>query len=151
MKSEFVGFLSSLSFAYSHACQPVCRELQLTQTAFDILMFLANHPEYNTARDICRYRGIKSNLVSFTVDKLVREGYLFRRPVPEDRRKIALICTEKSAPVIERGRTVQNEFSCAMMENLTQEDRIRMESYMSVMQKNADRLRYAGNIPEKKE
>ena len=32
--------------------QPLCHELKLPQTAFDILMFLANNPEYKTARDI---------------------------------------------------------------------------------------------------
>ena len=61
---------------YENLCQPVCRECGIAQTALDILMFLANNPEYYTARDICRVRGIKANLVSFHVEKLVQEGYL---------------------------------------------------------------------------
>lgn len=38
--------------AYSAMCKPLCQELKLPQTAFDILMFLANNPDCTTARDI---------------------------------------------------------------------------------------------------
>lgn len=36
---------------YENLCQPVCREWGIAQTALDILMFLANNPEYYTARE----------------------------------------------------------------------------------------------------
>jgi DNA-binding MarR family transcriptional regulator len=48
----------------------------LGKVAFDILLFLANNPEYKTASDIVEYRGIKANLVSVNVDKLVHDRYL---------------------------------------------------------------------------
>ena len=59
--------------AYSAMCKPLCQELKLPQTAFDILMFLANNPGLDTARDICTYRGLKPGIVSFHVEKLVQE------------------------------------------------------------------------------
>ena len=46
------------------------------KVAFDILLFLVNNPEYKTASDIVEYRGIKANLISVNVDKLVRDRYL---------------------------------------------------------------------------
>ena len=67
--------------AYSAMCKPLCQELKLPQTAFDILMFLANNPDCTTARDIVEIRKIKANLVSVNVDRLVQEGYLERRAV----------------------------------------------------------------------
>ena len=67
--------------AYSAMCKPLCQELRLPQTAFDILMFLANNPDCTTARDIVEIRKIKANLVSVNVDRLVQEGYLERRAV----------------------------------------------------------------------
>mgnify|MGYP001129024661 CR=1 FL=1 len=57
-------FARKISLAYNAECKALCRELHLPQTAFDILMFLANNPEYNTARDIVNVRKIKANLVS---------------------------------------------------------------------------------------
>ena len=82
-----IEFTMKLSAAYSAVCRPLCHELNLPQTAFDILMFLANNPEYTTARDIVEVRKIKANLVSINVDKLVGEGYLLRggrRRPPKD-------------------------------------------------------------------
>ena len=90
--------------AYNAMCKPLCQELKLPQTAFDILMFLANNPDCTTARDIVEIRKIKANLVSVNVDRLVQEGYLERRAVAGDRRKTQLLCTEKAQPVIARGR-----------------------------------------------
>lgn len=80
MKFNF-EFAEKISRTYSDECRPLCHELKLPQTAFDILMFLANNPEYKTARDIVEIRKIKANLVSVNVDKLVNEGYLEREPV----------------------------------------------------------------------
>ncbi len=99
--------------AYSAMCKPLCQELKLPQTAFDILMFLANNPDCTTARDIVEIRKIKANLVSVNVDRLVQEGYLERRAVAGDRRKTQLLCTEKAQPVIARGREVQERFFAA--------------------------------------
>ena len=64
--------------AYNAMCKPLCQELKLPQTAFDILMFLANNPDCTTARDIVEIRKIKANLVSVNVDRLVQEGFFAR-------------------------------------------------------------------------
>ena len=99
-----------IALAYSAACKPLCRELGLPQTAFDILMFLGNNPEYKTASEIVEIRRIKANLVSVNVDRLVQEGYLIRRQAAGDRRKTELLCTDKAQPVIARGRQLQSAF-----------------------------------------
>ena len=88
----------------------------------DILLFLANNPGMDTARDICTYRHLKPSIVSFHVDNLVQQGYLERQDIPEDRRKCRLVCTDKAAPVIRRGRAVQETFSRQLTEGLTPEE-----------------------------
>lgn len=37
-------FAQKTALAYHAVCKPLCQKLGLTQTAFDILMFLANNP-----------------------------------------------------------------------------------------------------------
>ena len=88
-----IEFVQKFNLAYNTMCKPLCQQLKLPQTAFDILMFFGNNPEYRTASDVVEIRKIKANLVSVNVDKLVREGYLERREAPDDRRKTLLfIC-----------------------------------------------------------
>ena len=73
--SEIMLFSDNFVQAYEKMCQLLCREFQIPQTAFDILMFLSNNPQYHTASDIVHLRKIKPNLVSFHVEKLVRERF----------------------------------------------------------------------------
>ena len=107
---------------YAAAMQPLCRREGLAPNGVDILLFLANNPGMDTARDICTYRHLKPSIVSFHVDNLVQQGYLERQDIPEDRRKCRLVCTDKAAPVIRRGRAVQETFSRQLTEGLTPEE-----------------------------
>ena len=126
--------------AYSAVCKPLCQELKLPQTAFDILMFLANNPDCKTARDVVEIRHIKANLVSIHVEKLVREGYLERRAVQGDRRKTELLCTEKAQPVIVRGRAVQEAFFARLLKNTDEPTREAFFRTMEIIGKNLDEI-----------
>ena len=117
-----VEFANKTGLVYSAVCKPLCQQLHLPQTAFDILMFLANNPNYTTARDIVEVRHIKANLVSVNVDKLVQEGYLERYAVASDRRKTKLLCTGKAAPIIRKGRVVQNAFFKRLLDHVEPAD-----------------------------
>ena len=92
-----IEFSQKLSQAYQNACHSLCQSLHLPQTAFDILLFLGNNPQYSTARDIVEVRMIKANLVSVNVSRLVSEGYLIRQEDVHDRRVTHLQLTEKAA------------------------------------------------------
>ena len=85
------------SDAYHAALSPLCAETGLPPAAADILLFLANNPGCETAGAICRMRGLKPAIVYFHIDRLVGEGFLLRQPVPGDRRKTALVLSEKAA------------------------------------------------------
>ena len=58
---------------YAAAMQPLCRREGLAPNGVDILLFLANNPGLDTARDICTYRGLKPGIVSFHVEKLPQQ------------------------------------------------------------------------------
>lgn len=123
---QFVNmdFSHALLEAYAKACKPLCQEIRMPQTAFDILMFLANNPTYNSAKDIVTIRGQKANLVSVNVDKLVKEGFLERCPDREDRRKTILTCTELARPIVEKGRKFQQAFLESLFQGISEEERI---------------------------
>ena len=133
-------FAHKFARAYAAACKPLCRELKLPQTAFDILMFLANNPDYKTARDIVEVRHIKANLVSMNVDKLVQEGYLERYAVAGDRRKTKLLCTGKADPIIRKGRVVQNAFFKRLLDHVEPADQEVFFRTMELIGKNLDEI-----------
>lgn len=140
-------FSRKLALAYTAVCKPLCQTLKLPQTAFDILLFLANNPAYQTAADIVEVRKIKANLVSVNVDKLVRDGYLTREPMPGDRRKTRLLCTEKAQPVIMQGRQLQSAFLQRLFAHTDRQMQDAFLKTISIMDKNLNEL-LEGDIAE---
>lgn len=135
-----IAISRKIALAYSAVCKPLCRQLELPQTAFDILMFLGNNPDYKTASEIVEIRHIKANLVSVNVDRLVREGYLTWRGVEGDRRKTELLCTEKAQPIIARGRQLQNAFSERLFAGMDKEARRAFSEAMHLIEHNLNEL-----------
>ena len=140
-----IKFVQKFNLAYNAMCKPLCQQLKLPQTAFDILMFLGNNPQYQTARDIVKIRNIKANLISINVEKLVKEGYLRREEIKGDRRKTKLIITEKAHPVIKEGQQLQQGFVDQLFDNTTQEDKKIFIHVMKNMDKNLDDILKGGN------
>ena len=117
-----LGALSAFMEAYGDYCKPICREIGLPRTAFDILMFLSNNPEHCTAKEISRLRGLKENIISVNVNKLVAEGYLEREGDANDRRRVHLKCTEKATAIVQRGREIQEQFLREMQQGLSAQE-----------------------------
>ena len=140
-------FSRKLALAYTAVCKPLCQTLKLPQTAFDILLFLANNPAYQTAADIVEVRKIKANLGAVNVDKLVRDGYLTREPMPGDRRKTRLLCTEKAQPIILQGRQLQSAFLQRLFAHTDQQMQDAFLKTISIMDKNLNEL-LEGDIAE---
>lgn len=113
--------------------------LKLPQTAFDILMFLANNRNIRR-QGIVEIRKIKANLVSVNVDKLVNEGYLERKPVENDRRKTELVCTKKAGTVIERGRRIQQQFTADLFAGIDEEQKKQLTIVMEQLENNMDEI-----------
>ena len=135
-----IEFAQKFHLAYNAMCKPLCQQLNLPQTAFDILMFFGNNPEYHTARDVAELRKIKANLISVNVDKLVHEGYLERRESSDDRRKTLLFCTEKAQPVIAKGQKLQRLFGDALLEGTDEQSKELFFHMLHVMEKNMDNI-----------
>ena len=66
---RFYTYSKRFEEAYTAAMRPLTEELDMTQPAVDILLFLANNPGMDTARDICTYRHLKPAIVSFHVER----------------------------------------------------------------------------------
>ena len=136
--------------AYEIMLTPLSKETGMPHTALEILLFLANNPDFATARDVCEFRGLKRAIVSTHVERMVSEELLERRSYPGDRRKELLVCTEKAQPVIEAGRKVQKQFADLILEGLSEEELVVMERCFKTMNRNIDKmLKSNGNVKDR--
>lgn len=126
--------------AYKAAQKKVCKAWNVPEVSLDILLFLANNPEYTTARDIVEVRSIKANLVSQHVDRMVREGYLCRKEVQGDRRKRDLSLTEKAMPFVEAGRRMQTDFFETLFHGVSEGEKQAFFETMDIMSRNMDKI-----------
>ena len=129
--TEYLMLSRKTLSAYTKVCEPLLEKYDLPQVSFDIIMFLANNPEYKTAQDISEIRGIKKNLVSVHVEKLVSIGLLERGFVAGDRRKVSLSYTDKASPIIEDGLAMQKSFYDRIVSGISEED---WEAYKRINQ-----------------
>ena len=134
------SFAKKFTRVYNTMMQPLCEELNMPETAVDILMYFANNPDMNTARDACRFKFLKSGIVSFHIDRMVNEGLLERRAEPGDRRVCRLVCTEKAAPIIEKGRALQMQFGRAITAGLDEATMETLKFSMQTVNNNLERL-----------
>lgn len=121
---------------YEYLCKPVCEKAGILQGELNILLFLANNPDKDTAMDIHMHAGMKQSMISTLVEKLVQHGYLKREPVPGDRRKVRLVCTENAGPVIEEGKMVLKRLTELVSFGITREDAEVYERVMAQFRKN---------------
>ena len=138
--SQLYAALRRFQDAYAAALRPLCERTGMAQGAVDILLFLANNPGLDTARDICTYRKLKPGIVSFHVDNLVRGGYLLRTRDPGDRRRCRLVCTDKAAPIIARGQALQEQFAAQMSAGLAPDALETFQRCLTAFAQNLDRM-----------
>ena len=103
--------VKKFTLAYRKMCKPLCKELELPQTALDILLFLGNNPAYSTARDIVEIRRIKANLVSMHVDRWCGKGTWSGNRCRETGEKPSCAVRIRPSLSLQRGGSCKNIFS----------------------------------------
>ena len=73
---KFVDFMADSRDFYTGLIDPVCKKYGLTQMEFNILLFLANNPECDTAAQIIKKRAFTKSHVSMSVRSLEERGLL---------------------------------------------------------------------------
>lgn len=94
----------------------------LSQLQMDVLLFLANNPEFDTAQSVCSLRGLAKSNVSKGVDGLVRKGFLERQTDPENRRTVHLKLTGKAVPAVREGLSCQERFFKLLTRDISAEE-----------------------------
>lgn len=131
---------------YSSVISPIYKQYSLTRTEFDVLMFLANNPQFDTASDIVEIRHISKSHVSISVRRLAEQGYLNAEYHDGDRRTIHLSVTDKANDIIAAGRKSQEEFISILGANFSKEEKEQISTIISRITENVKS--YTQNITQ---
>ena len=121
---------------YSVCVDPVCKKHHINRTELDILLFLANNPQYDTAADIVEVRYLAKSHVSISIKELERLGYLKGRYQEGNHKTIHLVVQEEARDVVIDGRMAQQEFFNIMFHGIKQKEVEQARSFFSQVSQN---------------
>ena len=107
---------------YEILMSSVCEKYQLRQMEYDILMFLYNNPQHNTAADIVRIRKSTKSHVSTTLKVLEEKGFIEKETAADNKKHVNLLLTDSANELIQDGIRVQKQFAEDMLRGLTKEE-----------------------------
>lgn len=123
---------------YCSLFTPMLEHWALTQLEADILLFLANNPGCDTARDIVEKRHLAKSHVSVGVDALAGRGLLERQLRSGNRKSIHLCLTEAAGPIVEEGRAVQRQYGELLLAGFTAGEREELIQMLEKIGENVD-------------
>ena len=112
------------------------RKFDLTQLEVDILLFLRNNPEFNTARDIVELRGFSKSNVSTSLEALRLRQFLTVRPDPDSRRVRRIFLREEKRDVVEALARRQQETLGRLTDGFSPEELAEMQRFLDRMEEN---------------
>ena len=121
---------------YGQMFVPVLEQWKLTQLEADILLFLANNPQYDTAAEIIEVRRLAKSHVSTSLKALELSGFLKKHHEPGNKKTVHLTLADSADSLIADGRQAQEQFFHVICQGLTREEIERMEKCFQKIQEN---------------
>lgn len=120
--TEWFTGLQNLFRLYDKLLKKVCMKYDLSLIEADVISFLRNNPQKDTAADIVELRMLSKGAVSKAVEVLVQRSLLERIPDGKDRRKIHLRLKREAGPIAENIDEVREEFLDTILEGFSKEE-----------------------------
>ncbi len=136
MEFNYFDTMARAQKGYARLLDPVCRKWNLTRNELDVLLFLANNPEYDRAVDIVQRRGMSKSHVSMSIANLEDKGLLRRREDPADRRTVHLALEPAAEPIVQTGRRAQKWFFSYIHQGVTREQLDLMKDFARKVSEN---------------
>ena len=121
---------------YNQVIQTAAAQHHLSLMDADIILFLYNNPDYDTAKDISYFRMLAKSGVSASVESRTSLGYLESHEDTADRRKIHLKLTDSAAPVARDLKRTQEDFFERLNRGISEEERQMFSDLLKRMMDN---------------
>lgn len=103
-------------------CKPLKKKYNLSPHEIHIIKFLDSSSEYNSAKYIAEFSGMKKGIVSVYIEKMMIGGWVVQREDPEDRRAKKLFLTDKAKAVVDEISKMDQEFHATMLNGVSKEE-----------------------------
>lgn len=138
--SLMLQFTQQFSKFCTRQFTPLLERTGLAMREVNVLLFLANNPDYDTARDISVFRAMSKSQVSQAVELLWAEGFLQRTPDEADRRIIHLSITPEGWPLAKECQAIQERCGVRLLEGLSPEQVAQFQFLLDTVLNNGIRL-----------
>ncbi|MDZ5254317.1 MarR family winged helix-turn-helix transcriptional regulator [Clostridium sp. LIBA-8841] len=138
------AFLVSFTKAkktYKKFISPTLSNLGLTHNEFEILVFLQENLEYNTAKDIVEFSGLSKGLISRSIEGLLKKEMLIIKKDEKDKRIVRLYISDSATKTIDVLNKISNEFCKLLLEGLKEEELAAFDNILNKMIKNLNNLK----------
>lgn len=138
--SRYLQLHRAISVRYDRMVAAAAQAAGLTKPEADVLLFLANNPRFDTARDVAAYRGFSKTYVSKSLERLARRGYVTAETDPDDRRVLDLRVTEAADAAVAQLQAAQRAFFGTLTDGLSDADAGSLRRVTELVQENLTRL-----------
>ncbi|MFQ8706213.1 MAG: MarR family transcriptional regulator [Thomasclavelia sp.] len=127
---------------YAVSLEPVYKQYGLTKMELDIILFLANNPGYDSAKDIIERRLLTKSHVSTTIKSLIEKKYLKSTYLHNNKKTVHLVLLDSSIEIVKAGQLAQKKFIEAIFKDFTKSDKqIIINSFSKISQNASNALK----------
>lgn len=134
--SEFWTNQSLIKALYTQCVEPVCNKHNLTRMELDILLFLANNPQFDSAADIIEKKHFTKSHVSTSVRSLEQKGFLCKSYAPSNHKTLHLSLCKTASDAIADGQAAQQTFLNILFEGFSAEEHSKLQQFFSRISSN---------------
>ena len=115
---------------YENILDEVCADYGISQPELLILIFLDDHPELDTAKDMLMYLPFTKSYISMSLRHLEEKGYVRGEYRDGNRRTIHISACESASSIIREGKAARESFIDSIMFGFDPEEKRQFVKYM---------------------
>lgn len=142
---SLIKTLEQFRKAYAKLCYPHLANYGFSPCEVEILIFLSNNPNIQTAKELTIFLGVSKGLIARSVDNLMKKDLLHVDIDTNDRRIQHLSLSAASSDIIAYLKEKQNEFSQLTTRDIDPDDLLRIGRVFTQMNMNIEGILEGAN------
>ena len=136
---NLVNHYSNGEKLYEKVVSEVYKKYNLTYMEFNIIIFLYNNPEYDTATEIIKYRHLAKSHVSTSIKSCSDKKLLTTNFKNDDKKTIHLKLTDEGLKIAKEGYKFQQKFMEMITKNFSDDEKKLLKNFVERVDENVNK------------